>query len=82
MEFFWIIIAISYFFLSIISFLYNRLLDKKFEKAKDDIKKDYGFKTYGVYEIILKYSATSTLINIIGGILASAAAIVSYYTQR
>lgn len=74
---FWIIIAVAYFLLAVLGYIFNSKIDKVYMKSKDDFKKDYGFNTYGIFELVGRYTRLSTIVNFLGFILASAAAILS-----
>lgn len=74
---FWTIVAISYLILAAANYFFNKRIDIKYLKAKQKFKKDYGFQTFGVFEIVSSYTNLSTKINIIGFILAGLAAFLS-----
>jgi hypothetical protein len=74
---FWVVIAIVYFLLAAISYCVNNKIDRQYIKSKNAFKKDYGFRTYGVFELVQQYSGLSTIVNFIGFILAGFAALIS-----
>lgn len=73
---FWLVISISYFTLSFVSFWYNRKLDKVYNKMKANFQKE-GQRKYATFDLIQKYTTSSTIVSFVGGILASLAALLS-----
>ncbi len=77
--FFWIIIAITYFTLSLINKYFHKKISKKYNESKEDFEKNYGFDTYNIFNIIEQYFILSFWISFIGGILASIVAFISAF---
>jgi len=74
---FWQFLAVTFLCLCIVNLVGVYKLDKKLTVAKEAFKKDYGFNTYEIFEIVAKCLKFAGWIAGIGFLLAALAALAT-----